>query len=82
MAHPCNPRSPQAEWEDVSSEPARASSRDSETDGLVIYGYVIPRHVIPSSAFCLRHFVSKPFLLIWTKFRPFVLMRIIINFHG
>lgn len=37
MARPCNPRSPEAEWEDVSSEPARASSRDSETEAFVIY---------------------------------------------
>lgn len=77
MAHPCNSRNPQAKWEDASSEPARASGRDSKTEAFVIYCYVIPR------AFCLRHFVSKLFfLLIWTKFGPFVLMRIIINFHG
>lgn len=76
MAHPCNSRNPQAKWEDASSEPARASGRDSKTEAFVIYCYVIPRF------FCLRRFVSKLILLIWTKFGPFVLMRIIINFHG
>lgn len=55
MAHPCNSRNPKAKWEDASSEPARASGRDSKTEAFVIYCYVIPR------AFCLRHFVSKLF---------------------